>query len=135
MMDLYLFVLKCAHAVLKSTPMDGFISLLRCDAPPRDCNALGTFYYRGTESFIFWALPDHFHSQHVECLSARQFPPPLLSLSLSTAGLLVSLGSCFSLWFGSSGWPLQRNQLDLLLFPAHTSLFVHAGVIPGGPLG
>lgn len=50
--------------------------------------------------------------------------PNSFLLCLSTAELLVSLGSCFSLWFGSSGWLLQQNRLDLFLFPAHTCLCV-----------
>lgn len=51
------------------------------------------------------------------------------SLSLGTAEPLMSLGSCFRLWFGSSGWLSQRNQLNpprplAPLFPAHTCLCV-----------
>lgn len=57
-------------------------------------------------------------------LNASQPNSFLFSLSLSTAELLMSLGSCFSLWFGSSGWLSQQNQLDPLLFPAHTCLCV-----------
>lgn len=56
-------------------------------------------------------------------LNASQPNSFLLSLS-GTVELLVSLGSCFSLWFGSSGWLSQRNKPDPLLFPAHTCLCV-----------
>lgn len=60
-------------------------------------------YYRDTEGFIFGGggLPDHFHSECAECLSALTVFP-----SLSAAELRVSLGSCF--------WPVVW-QLRLAL--------------------
>lgn len=78
MMDLHSFVLyfcevffcKCAHALLKRT-MDppplhtshfcSFTNTLAI-ATTHIATILWLCYYRDTKSFIFWALPDHFHS-------------------------------------------------------------------------
>lgn len=94
--------------------------------------AISCCYYTDTESFIFWGLPDHFPQwAHWMPLSLTVFS------SLSTAEPRVSLGSCFSLWFGSTGWLSERNWLiPPLLFPAPhmPACNVRAGVISGGSL-
>lgn len=64
-------------------------------------------------------------------LNASQPNSSLLS-RLGTAELLASLGSCFSLWFGSSGWLSRRNRLEppsSSFQPTHVCVYVHAGVI------
>lgn len=67
-------------------------------------------------AFFLRGLPDHFHSRHVECLSAKQFP----RLSLRAAELQGLLGLVSALWFGSSGWLSQQERLDpFSLQPTH----------------
>lgn len=95
MMDLHSFVFKCAHALLKRT-METFFFLLRYNTLP-----IGTI----SQLFcvVITEIPRALFSlagQIISTASTSNAPQPnsfLLPLSLSTAELLVSLGSCFSL--------------------------------------
>lgn len=125
MMDLHSFVFKCAHALLKRT-VEGFFFLF---SPPLQHPH---YWYNSYHSYLVLLLQRHqelYFSGACQIIStastlnASQPNSFLLSLS-GTVELLLSLGSCFSLWFGSSGWLSQRNKPDPLLFPAHTCLCV-----------
>lgn len=126
-MDLHSFVFKCAHALLKRT-MEGFF-FSSVTTPSLLVQLISQL-----SRVVITEIPRALFSGACQIISTastlnasqpNNFSP--LSLSLSTAELFMSLGSCFSLWFGSSGWLSQRNQLDPpppLLFPAHTCLCV-----------
>lgn len=119
MMDLHSFVFKCAHALLKRT-METFFS------PSLLAQLISQLY-----CVVITAIPRALFSGACQIIStasmlnASQPNSFLLSLSLSTAELLMSLGSCFSLvvwqlWLGSC----SGTSSTPLLFPAHTCLCV-----------
>lgn len=97
MMDLHSFVFKGAHALLKRTT-EGFVSpsLLVQLISQLSCVVI-TEIQRALFSAACQIVST---ARTLNASQPQQFSP----LCLSTAELLVSLGSCFSLWFGSSGW-------------------------------
>lgn len=129
MTDLHSFVFKGAHARLKRT-MEGFYSLsllvqlisqLSCVIITEIPRALfsGACQIISTASTLNASQPNSF----LLSVSALQSSPCLWGLVLA-CGLAVLAGS-------RSGTGLTPSSSQ----PTHSSVYVHAGVIPGGPLG
>lgn len=109
-MDLHSFCFKCAHALLKRT-MEGFFS------PPLQYPSLLVHLISKLSLVFVIETPRALFSGACQIISTaiplNGSQPNSFLLSLSALQSSSCLwGLVFSLWFGSSGWLSQQNQLD-----------------------